>query len=136
MDFLRPALTYALLVPFAMALGFACSGGGNTTRPTQTSSSSTGIAQGGAAGSIILTTTGNTAGAGIGNPDGGGTGGAGGGGVIPDPIPDPCMTTADCADGGAGWVCTVANKCGRILGPFTTQDESMSDRYCCLGPMC
>src|SRR6266568_1504111 len=47
-----------------------------------------------------------------------GSGGTGGGGVVGDPKPDPCMTTADCGgDGGALFVCTVANQCGRILSP-------------------
>jgi hypothetical protein len=136
MNGLRLAITYALGVPFAMALGFACSGGGSTGRPTVSSTSTTTNGQGGAGGGIIPVTTGNTAGGIIGNPDGGGTGGSGDGGVIVDPVPDPCMTTADCADGGAGWVCTVSNKCGRILGPCTMQSDCMGDSYCCMGPMC
>src|SRR5258706_2041587 len=63
----------------------------------------------------------------------GGMAGAGGGGVVGDPIPDPCMATADCADGGAGYVCTVANKCGKTQGSCTSQSDCMGDSYCCMG---
>src|SRR5262249_45341248 len=56
------------------------------------------------------TTTGINSGTG-----GGSSGGSGGGGIVGDPPPDPCMTAADCADGGGGYVCTVSNKCGKIL---------------------
>jgi hypothetical protein len=97
------------------------SGGGNPTSGTN--------------GSMTImpsTTTINTGGAGGRTA----TGGAGGGSVVKDPVPDPCMQTADCSDGGAGFVCTVANKCGQILGPCVMQADCMGDSYCCTGPMC
>jgi hypothetical protein len=133
MNGLRPALSYALVVPFALALGFACSSN-STNRSSYSTTTSTGNAQGGAAGSIVITTSGG--GTVIINPDGGGTTGGAGGGVVVDPMPDPCMTNADCGDGGAGWICTVSDKCGKILGPCTTQADCMGDSYCCLGTAC
>ena len=30
-------------------------------------------------------------------------------------------------------ICTVANRCGRILGPCATQTDCMGDSYCCAG---
>lgn len=71
-----------------------------------------------------------------------GTGTAGGGaggcaGICVDPVPNPCMTSADCDDqGDRNSVCTVANRCGKILGPCTTQTDCIGDAYCCAGPMC
>jgi hypothetical protein len=67
-----------------------------------------------------------------GGAGGSGTGGMGGG-VNPDPVADPCMQTSDCADGGAGFVCTISNKCGKILGPCTTNADCQGDSYCCTG---
>jgi hypothetical protein len=135
MNGLRPVLAYALVVPLAMALGFACSSS-TTGRSTYTTSSSTGnSAQGGAAGTIVFT-TGNGGTGIVGTPDGGGTGGGMGGGVIVDPVPDPCMSNADCGDGGGGFICTVSDKCGRILGPCMTQADCVGDSYCCAGTMC
>ena len=86
------------------------------------------------------TMTGSSTGSGglgpIGVTDGGGTGGADSGGTIPDPVADPCKTTADCSDGGAGYVCTIAGRCGKISGDCTDQAQCMSDTYCCKGATC
>ena len=73
-------------------------------------------------------------------PGTGGTGGAappgGGMGGTAGPVVDP--PPADCGPNGAcpaGFVCTVANKCGRAGGACTSQANCQGDTYCC-GPDC
>src|SRR5207245_3950292 len=93
MDGLPPVAPKLLLVPFALALGFACSSSSAPSRFMNTGGTSSGTGQGGAAGSIVIT-TGNGGTGIVGNPDGGNQGGMGGSGVG-DPIPDPCMHEGD-----------------------------------------
>src|SRR3954471_11530106 len=94
----------------AVAAFAACSSDQSTRVPKATgitgSSTGTGDISGG-------TSTGGILG---GGRDGGAGGADSGGGIVSDPVPDPCMTTSDCADGGAGYVCTISNKCGKIIG--------------------
>src|SRR4051794_114223 len=87
------------------------------------------------------TGTGGSMGAGqnggiIGSVDGGLTGNNPNNMTVADPVPDPCMTTADCPGGGMGYVCTVANKCGKISGDCANQAECSGDSYCCKGAEC
>ena len=72
----------------------------------------------------------------IGTADGGLTGNNPSNMTVADPVPDPCMTTADCPGGGMGYVCTVANKCGKISGDCANQAECSGDSYCCKGAEC
>jgi len=117
---------------FLTLAAFACSSDQSARVPNASTTGGNGTGTG--TGDI----TGGTGTGGIvgGGKDGGAGGADSGGGIVADPIPDPCMTTADCADGGAGYVCTISNKCGKILGPCTTQADCMGDSYCCTGPMC
>src|SRR5262245_6430133 len=96
--------------------------GGDTTSGPSGSGGGTTLFTGMGGGTTIMT----------GGAGGGSTGGMGGG-VVVDPTPDPCMQNSDCGDGGAGYVCTVSNKCGKILGPCTNHADCMGDSYCCSG---
>jgi len=109
--------------------GFAACSSDQTSRNVHPS----GAGGGNTMGTTGIVPTSSTTGITPSGTGGGNTGGSGGGGIVADPPPDPCMTAADCADGGGGFVCTVSNKCGKILGPCTSQTDCMGDSYCCLG---
>jgi hypothetical protein len=47
----------------------------------------------------------------------------------PDSDGADCMQNADCPT--SGYVCTIAHKCGRILGPCSNPRDCMGDSYCC-----
>src|SRR5262245_57937988 len=92
----------------------ACGGGASSRNPGS-----------GGPGDANNTGAGGTLGAGL---NGGLLGTADGGGIgtnpmnmtVADPVAEPCMATADCPGGGAGYVCTIANKCGKISGNCDT----------------
>jgi hypothetical protein len=132
---MRRAVEVGFVLTLAAASAFAaCSSdqssrfrdsgaGGNATGSPQGSGGGTTLFTGMGGGTTIMPS---------GGAGGGSTGGMDGG-VIVDPMPDPCMQNSDCGDGGAGYVCTVSNKCGKILGPCTTHTDCMGDSYCCSG---
>jgi hypothetical protein len=118
------------LVFGGLATFVACGGGASSRSPAS-----------GGPGDTTSTGAGGTVGAGpngslLGTADGGLSGTNPSNMTVADPVPDPCMTTADCPGGGAGYVCTVANKCGKISGNCDSQSQCSGDTYCCKGAEC